>query len=305
MSLSSYYMNNDTILTRFTEFLYVQKSLSQNTIFAYISDVKKFLAFCGKYTIDIYGEINHDSIVMFLMAQKSDGLKPVSLSRLLVSLKLFFRYLVDEGIRTTNPAQTIDPPKMWKNLPEFLSVEEIDKLLSSVRKDKKNLRDRAILELLYSSGLRVSELVELRVNSINFNEGIVKCHGKGNKERIVPVGDYALEVIQKYLVSRSKQNEIGDESYLFTNPSGKKISRIAVWQIVKKRARLAGIKKETYPHMMRHSFATHLLERGADLRAVQEMLGHSDISTTQIYTHVDRKRLKLTHQRFHPRGKGE
>ncbi len=289
-------MNSDLM---FSNYLYVKKSLSKNTIDAYTSDIKKLADFAGE---KFPYHLSPDDIVMFLIENKKSGLKPTSISRYMVSIKIFYKYLVTNNKIDTNPAENLDPPKLWRNLPEFLNLNEIEKMLSVKGTKINDARNNAIIEILYSCGLRVSELINLKIRDIDFNEKTLKCSGKGNKERYVPIGKLALNSVKNYLKKRSRKNPIENNSFLFLNPSGKKLSRIAVWYVIKSISCKAGIGKNAHPHTFRHSFATHLLEHGADLRVVQEMLGHSDITTTQIYTHIDRNRLKTIHKQFHPRG---
>ncbi len=294
-------MENNELINQFLDYLFVHRSLSENTIISYKNDIVKFISYIESKNISIEN-VTYDLIVSFLMGEKKSGLKPTTISRNLISLKIFYKYLNKNKIITNNPTQNIDPPRLWKPLPKNLDEKQVGALLSIEGEKFNQIRDHAIIELMYSSGLRVSEVVNLKVNDIDFLQRVVRCTGKGNKERIVPIGDFAVESIKKYLVERKKNKEYGSEEYLFVNSKNKKITRIAVWYAVKKIAKQVALSSKTHPHVLRHSFATHLLEHGADLRTVQEMLGHSDISTTQIYTHVDRNRLKTIHEKFHPRG---
>ena len=296
-------MNEETILSYFVDYLYIQKSLSQNTILAYKRDVVKFISFCQKFKMDFPQEIAHGDIVTFLMSEKKAGLKPSSLARILISIKILYRFLESKKMVDSNPAQYIDAPRLWKPLPKNLDHHEIEALLSSTGKKTNEVRNQAMIEFLYSTGLRVSELINLRLKDLDIDEGLVKCIGKGGKERFVPLGKFAIMRLKKYFEQRKKKASFDQDSYVFINPSGKKLSRVAVWYAIKNLSKEVSLDTKTYPHALRHSFATHLLENGADLRAVQEMLGHSDISTTQIYTHVDKRRLKKIHEQFHPRGK--
>jgi integrase/recombinase XerD len=216
---------------------------------------------------------------------------------------MFYKFLVRERILKTDPTGQLDSPKLWKKIPEVLTVNEVEALIRQPdSRTAQGIRDKAVLETLYATGMRVSELVNLKVDNVNFDVGFVRCIGKGNKERIIPLGSKAVGCIKKYLAAGRKKFLGRKESeYLFISRLGKKISRQSFWKLVRKYTRQARIKKTIKPHTLRHSFATHLLERGADLRSVQEMLGHSDISTTQIYTHVNKERLKAIHKMFHPR----
>ncbi|MCD6459519.1 tyrosine recombinase XerD [bacterium] len=291
------------LLKKFVEYLYVKKSLSNNTICAYRSDVSKLLEYFSSNIGKDVCSAAHDDIISFFMDQKKLGLKPSSVYRLLISLKIFFVFLQSIKMIESNPVALIDPPRLWKTLPKNVELYEIDRLMSVKGRKFNELRDHAVVELLYSSGLRASELADLKINDLNFSQNLLKCKGKGNKERLVPMGKYAEQSITSYLNERRKKHHsFSANDYLFVTSTGKRLSRVSVWNIVKKIAKKVGLNDKIYPHVFRHSFATHLLERGADLRVVQQLLGHSDISTTQIYTYVDKKRLKSAHQSFHPRG---
>ncbi|HCJ67405.1 MAG TPA: site-specific tyrosine recombinase XerD, partial [Elusimicrobia bacterium] len=247
--------------------------------------------------------IEHQQITDYLWSRKEKGIKPSSLFRYLESIKLFHRYLYVEGHTKNDPTVYLTSPKLVRRLPAVLKTEEVEKLLTQPDLNKfYGLRDRAMLELLYACGLRVSELINLDLGNVNLDLNYLRCVGKGGKERIVPLGHYAVGYIRKYLEERSKKQISKDsENILFLDKLGRRFSRVGFWKMVKKYAKKAGLLKKISPHTLRHSFATHLLERGADLRAIQEMLGHSDISTTQIYTHLEREHLKDLHRKFHPR----
>ena len=236
--------------------------------------------------------------------QKKKGLSANSICRRLAAIKVFHRFLVRERLVSEDPTNLIDTPRIWKRVPEVLSTAEIESMINAAKgRGWQAIRDKAILELFYASGMRVSELLNLKMENVNLELGYVRCTGKGRKERLIPIGKRACEAIGKYYESaRTKLVKDNTILTLFLSRLGKKISRQSIWKIIKNYARKAKIKREIKPHTFRHSFATHLLEHGADLRSVQEMLGHSDISTTQIYTHVDRERLKSIHKQFHPRG---
>ncbi|MDX9702591.1 MAG: site-specific tyrosine recombinase XerD [Candidatus Auribacterota bacterium] len=296
-------MNENRLLQGFIDYLYIKKAMAENSIIAYRSDIAKFLEFIRRCKHDVFPDkMTYNDILDFLLEQKEKDLKPTTVNRLLVSVRMFFLYLKTMKVTDSNPAELIDPPKLWKSLPDFLGEGQISKLLNINGNTYNEVRDRALLEILYSSGLRVSEAAQLHIKDISLEQSLLRCTGKGNKERCVPVGKEAAKQIERYLRIRAKKMNFCDSDYLFVTSTGKPLSRFAIWHIVKKRAKDANLESITHPHVLRHSFATHLLEGGADLRAVQEMLGHSDISTTQIYTHVDRKRLKSLHQKFHPRG---
>ena len=246
--------------------------------------------------------VERQDILDFLMEQKDRGLSSSSISRRLVSIKVFFRYLQQEGLLRKNVTETMDSPKLWKVLPGTLTYKEVERLLATPATKKLALRDKAILETLYSTGLRASEVSALTIDSIHFEEGFLRCMGKGRKERVVPMGDSARQVVRQYLNElRPLLAKKPDVKALFLSNRGQPFGRRRIWSMIKKYAREAGITKNVKPHMMRHSFASHLLANGAPLRVIQEMLGHSDITTTQIYTHVDSSRLKSVHSQFHPR----
>jgi integrase/recombinase XerD len=233
-------------------------------------------------------------------------MEPTSIARKLVSIKVFFRFLLSEKLVKSDVTDVMNSPKLWRVLPDFLTIEEIDKLLDVFAPNSKDpliIRNRAIIELIYSCGLRVSELVNLQIHDLKFDDAIIKVTGKGNKERIVPIGAKAEKILTKYIgVSRPELlKENASQSKVFVSHNGRILTRAMIWNIVKSAAQLAGIKKNIYPHTLRHSFASHLLQNGADLRVIQEMLGHADISTTQIYTHVDQNRLRNIIKTFHPR----
>jgi len=287
----------------FLNYLTVERGLSNNTIAAYSKDLKFYMDFLEKNNIDTLSRTGKNDITGFMLSQKDKGLSANSIARRLAAIKSFYKFLARERILKTDPAGLIDSPKLWKKIPEALSIAEIDALLSQPNmRQQQGIRDKAILEALYATGMRVSEAVNLKLNNVNLEVGFLRCIGKGSKERIIPFGKKAIESVKKYLRIRRPHFLKGKESeYLFVSRFGKKISRQSFWKIIKKYARQARIKKPIKPHILRHSFATHLLERGADLRSVQEMLGHANISTTQIYTHINKDRLKSIHKMFHPR----
>jgi integrase/recombinase XerD len=286
----------------FLNYLRVEKGLSDNTIQAYRRDMAKFAAFAGERKVGVT-ELRREHVVDFLATLYRRNLDSRSVARHLVTIRHFFRFLLLEGTIESDPAANIESPKFRQSLPEFLSVDEVDRLLRQPDKnDVVGIRDRAMIELMYSTGLRVSELCGLRVSDLQMEPGCLRCIGKGNKERLVPVGKRALEAVRGYLREARHAFSRGVASpYLFLNQKGHKLNRIAFWKILGEYGRKAGLRKSLTPHMLRHSFATHLLDRGADLRSVQMMLGHSDISTTQIYTHVVEERLKQVYKAHHPR----
>ncbi len=288
------------ILNDFISYITVEKGLSKNTALAYNSDLTKFLAFAQKKNMPVENFRHHD-ITDFLWEVKTDGLKPRSIYRMMESLRQFYKFLNSEDIVKTNPTAYIAAPKIPENLPGMLSLDEVDLLLNSIdSKDEMNIRNRAMLELLYATGLRVSELISLKFSNINLNERFVRVLGKGSKERLVPFGDKAKNFMAVYINKRKPFTD--PEESVFISRLGKKLSRIEFWRQLKNIAKNAGINKNITPHTLRHSFASHLLAGGADIRFVQEMLGHSSISTTQIYTHLDNGKLKQQHKKFHPRG---
>lgn len=293
-----------SLLDRFLHYLIVEKGLSQNTIEAYGHNVHRFLNFLKDKKIDEIEELSRLDLRTFLHFLKKKGLSTRSIARNLISVRMFFRFLQQEGMIDLNPAESLELPKMDKILPEVLSLEEVERLLSQPNlQTPLGVRDRAMLEILYATGMRVSELIHLYTHQIQLEGGYVLLRGKGSKERIVPLGGEAIHWLKKYLMEFRPLLLKGKESpFLFTSRSGKPMSRQQFWKSIKAYGRKGGIQKRITPHVLRHSFASHLLERGADLRSVQMMLGHVDISTTQIYTHVTGERLKKVHQRYHPRG---
>jgi integrase/recombinase XerD len=280
----------------------VEKGLAENTIRAYRRDLGKFAAFAQQRQLSTK-RVQRRDVIDFLATLYRQGLDSRSVARHLTTLRNFFRFALIEGYVGEDPSATIESPKFRRALPNFLSLEEVDRLLQQPDTTTiTGIRDRAMIELMYSCGLRVSELCGLRVSDIRQEEGCLSCVGKGNKERLVPLGRQALEAVQRYLQS-SRPKLLGERTcpYLFVGQTGAPIDRIAYWQKLRNYGRQAGLRKTLKPHMLRHSFATHLLDRGADLRSVQIMLGHSDISTTQIYTHVVEERLKQVYKAHHPR----
>lgn len=288
----------------FLNHLAVERGLAENTLVAYRRDLTKYCAFLSKQGIKQVPEIQRRQITDYMFDQKKDGLAVPSISRSLAAIKMFHRFLVQERLAKEDPSHLVETPKLWRRIPVVLSTAEMETILkASSGMSPQAVRDNAILELFYASGMRVSELAGLRLENINLDVGYVRCTGKGRKERIIPIGKRARAAIEKYCLSvRPLSAKEFQPPTLFLSRLGKKMSRQNIWKLIKKYARKAGIRKEIKPHTLRHSFATHLLQYGADLRSVQEMLGHSDISTTQIYTHVDRERLKSVHKQFHPRG---
>ncbi len=288
----------------FINYLSVERGLAQNTLLAYRRDLSAYGEYLESKGVSGTGQIKREQITEYIFQQKKSGLATTSICRSLAAIKMFHRFLVREGLVKDDPTTLVDTPKLWKRVPDVLSQPEIELMLKAAQGRKsRQVRDYAILELFYASGMRVSELVQLKIENVNFDIGYVRCIGKGNKERIIPIGRSAREAVKRYCDEvRAKQARAKLTSDLFLSRLGRKMTRQSLWKMIKHYADKAHIKKTIKPHTLRHSFATHLLEHGADLRSVQEMLGHSDISTTQIYTHVDRERLRSIHKQFHPRG---
>ena len=294
----------DDLIESFINYLIVECGLSKNTILSYSHDLQLFTNFLLSKKISDFNDVRPDTITSFIISEKQRGLSINSITRAIVSIRMLYRFLLSEGKLQRNPLATIESPKLWKRLPVVIPTHKIDKLFSIPDVTTKlGIRNKAILELLYATGARVSEVTAIQMDWINLEYGYVKCRGKGSKERIVPLGTKAIEAIQNYLkVSRSEIKNSQYSSYLFLSKAGKPLRRENIWKIVRDCALRAGIHEHISPHKLRHSFATHLLENGADIRSVQEMLGHVNISTTQIYTHVSKQHLKAVHQQFHPRG---
>lgn len=291
------------LIEEFLSYLSVERGLSGNTLVSYRRDLAKFFDYLKSRRIASPERITRQMITSFMLAEKDRGLSANSVSRALACLKTFFKFLVRENKIKEDVTSVIESPKLWKKLPFTLNLDEVESLLMAPNvRDLTGARDKACLELLYATGMRASELINLKMNDINMEVGFAKCFGKGSKERIVPFGRKAKESIARY-VEKSRPAFLKKKvsNFLFLTRLGKPMSRQTLWKTVKKYAREADIKKDITPHSLRHSFATHILERGADLRIVQELLGHADISTTQIYTHVSKDRLKAIHKKFHPR----
>lgn len=292
-------------LKDFIHFLIVEKGLANNTIISYERDIRSYITFLTNVeTIVDINQVQRTQIIHFLGMLKDEGKSSKTLARHVASVRAFHQFLLREKVTDNDPTVHIESPHLEKSLPKVLSLEEVELLLDAPKAiDPFGFRDKAMLELLYATGIRVSELISLNKGDIHLTMGFVRCIGKGNKERIIPVGKTALKAIQEYINKGRPhlQSKKYHDDALFLNHHGKRLSRQGFWKILKKLTSEAGINKELSPHTLRHSFATHLLENGADLRAVQEMLGHADISTTQIYTHVTKTRLKDVYSQFHPR----
>ena len=289
-------MNNNYI-NQYKDYLKIDKKYSNNTIMSYIKDLNKYNDYIKKNILNV----TKNDIVSFLEYERKSKKQERTINHDLIVIKNFYKYLEKEGEIKTNPSINIETPKLKKSLPHVLSVSDVDKLLDINLTDKYSYRNKAMLELLYSSGLRISELVNLKVQDIDLIDNIIRVYGKGSKERIVPIGDYASKYINIYIKEyRSEfiKKQIND--YLFLNSRGEKISRQAVFKIIKQLLREKNLNTNFSPHTLRHSFASHMLENGADLRSIQELLGHSDISTTQIYTHISNKIIKDNYNNSHP-----
>ena len=288
-------------LRLFLEYLTVEKGLARNTILSYARDVRKFLGFlkAGKL---VWNRVPEETIVRFIHRESQAGLSARSLARLISALRSFFKFLVLSGFVKKDPSSQLTTPSTWLSLPKFLTVKEVEELIRAPDDKKpRGVRDRAMLEVLYGSGLRVSELASLKLAEVNLGDGFLICRGKGGKERIVPLGRSACGAVAKYLAEVRPLVVSGERDELFLSRRGKPFTRQGLWKLIRQHAREAGLAAKISPHVLRHSFATHLLERGADLRSVQLMLGHSQITTTQIYTHVSRERIRRVYDQFHPR----
>jgi len=288
-------------LRLFLEYLAVEKGLARNTILSYSRDIRKFLNFvrAGKL---VWNRVSEEVLVRFIHRESQSGLGARSLARLISALRSFFRFLVLSGFLKKDPSSQLTTPSTWLSLPKFLTVKEVEELLKTPDEKKpQGVRDRAILEVLYGSGLRVSELASLKLAEVNLEDGFLVCRGKGGKERIVPLGRSACGAVARYLAEVRPLVVSGEREELFLSRRGTAFTRQGLWKLLRQHARAAGLSAKISPHTLRHSFATHLLERGADLRSVQLMLGHSQITTTQIYTHVSRERIRRVYDQFHPR----
>lgn len=295
-------VNQNQWIEEFLSFLSVERGLAENTLKAYRQDLRKYQGFLKTRHKDDFSAVTRREVTEFLFAEKKKGASASSLARRLVAVKLFHRFLAKEGHISEDVTSVLDSPRLWKRLPQFLTVEEVTRMISLPNtRFPRGIRDRAMLELFYATGMRASELAKLKLEDVNLAGGFLKCLGKGSKERIIPLGAKSREALIKYLAIRGKAKH-RDSAFVFLGRGREGISRQSLWLSIKKYGRLAGLSKKISPHTLRHSFATHLLERGADLRVVQELLGHADIATTQIYTHVHKDRLKSVHEQFHPRG---
>jgi integrase/recombinase XerD len=290
-------------LQMFIHYLTVEKGLSKNTLVSYKRDLLPFLKFLENSEIKVLRDVNRQHIMTYLLGLKEEGKATSTISRCMASIRAFFQYLLRDSKIQSDPTVHLETPRVERRLPKVLSISEVDLLLQAPQVSTAfGQRDSAMLELLYATGIRVSEMVSLNLDDVHLQMGFIKCMGKGSKERIIPLGGVAIKAVEQYLqFGRGPLSKKKRTTALFLNHHGNAISRQGFWKIIKKYTKEAGIQKEITPHTLRHSFATHLLENGADLRSVQEMLGHADISTTQIYTHVTKTRLRDVYAKSHPR----
>lgn len=288
-------MNLEELIEKFINHILIEKNLSKNTALSYRNDLLKFKDFIEKRDLNL-NRLSSEDITSFIIFLKKKNYSSTSIVRILSGVRNFYKFLVGMGY-VKNTEIIIESPKVERKLPDVLTEEEIKKILNVGEISRKHIRNLAIIELFYSSGLRVSELCNLKLSDLNLEEGFIRVKGKGNRERIALLNKEAIEVLKRYL---NERKNVFDE-YLFLNSRGKRISRQSVWKIVKKYSKYAGIDKNVKPHTLRHTFATHLLNEGLDLRVVQELLGHKSIATTEIYTHLNRKKIKELYKKFHPR----
>ncbi|TVQ13594.1 MAG: site-specific tyrosine recombinase XerD [Bacteroidetes bacterium] len=300
-------MNWESHAKNFEMYLQLEKSLSSNSIEAYLRDLRRLSEYLEiKRLSPEVGQVSHQLLSEFILWIAQLGLSARSQARMISGIRAFFKFLILEDVVEKNPAAMLALPRLGRKLPQVLSVEEIDQMIATIDlSNAQGQRNRAILEILYGSGLRVSEAVELKISDVFFKEEFLKITGKGNKQRLVPLGSSAAKEMKIYLENHRNQVAVqkGFEDHVFLNQRGRKLTRVMIFLVIKGLAEKAGIAKNISPHTMRHSFATHLVERGADLRAVQDMLGHESITTTEIYTHLDREYLRENLISFHPRGK--
>lgn len=296
-------MNIDNHIDLFLNYLRVERHLAGQTLLAYGRDLRFFSEYLVKSRINSLKVVDEKNVLEFISKTRSRGVRSRSIARMLVTVRSLFRFLIREHILEGDPTSKIEFPKIGSRLPKTMNMEQVDSLLASPESTSDiGIRDYAMLQLMYATGMRISELVGLKLNGLNLEAGYLRVTGKGSKERIIPIGSVALRAVQKYISAVRDRDEKGFSSqYLFISREGERLTRQAFWERVKIYAKKAGAKINVTPHMLRHSFATHLLERGADLRSVQTMLGHADVSTTQIYTHVSTTHLQNLYKKFHPR----
>ena len=291
----------EDILEEYINYVMFERRLSKNTALSYKNDLTKLLIYLREHNISTLRCASKMDIISYLKYLNDQKLSTTSIARKLTTIKSFYTYLTKTAIVKENITDGIERPKLRKMLPQVLTIEEVDKLLNINLNTPFDYRNKAMLELLYGTGLRISELLDLKLNDIDFENCIIRCLGKGNKERIVPIGEYVIFYLQKYLECRNCFLKIRKSDYLFLNSRGGRLSRFSFFKILKKLLITQQIHKDISPHSLRHSFATHILEGGGDLRSIQELLGHSDISTTKIYTHISNKQIKQDYEQFHPR----
>lgn len=293
----------DALVQQFLDYLSLERGLSANTRQAYGADLADWMGYLARRSVGAIGQVRRSHILDYLVEAREKGLSTATIARRLVAIKVFFRFLQQEGLSDGNPAEVMDTPRLWRVLPGALAPREVERLLDVQDDDGRlALRDRAIFETFYGAGLRVSELAGLRLDDLHLDEDYVRCMGKGRKERVVPVGRSAQAALRRYMDElRPLQVKGDDPGTVFLNARGRPLTRKGLWMLIKRRAHRCGLTQPITPHTLRHSFASHLLANGAPLRVIQEMLGHADIATTQIYTHVDAARLKTIHEQFHPR----
>ncbi|MBE6124286.1 MAG: site-specific tyrosine recombinase XerD [Erysipelotrichaceae bacterium] len=290
----------EELIAEYGRYLVVEKGVSLNTHKGYLSDLNKFKLFLKEQKVSSFDSVTKEQIKLYIEVLR-EKVESITVNRNLVSIRNFYNFLLLEQRVKENPCETIVNPKINKKIPTVLSLEEVLSLLEIIDEDLYGKRDKAMLTLMYSCGLRVSELVNLKINDLFLQEALIKCKGKGSKERVIPINEYAITILLSYINDSRKKMlvEKKSASYLFLNKNGNQLSRVYFWKMVKKYAVKAKIKKEIYPHTLRHSFATHLLENGANLRIIQTLLGHENITTTQVYTHISSASLQENYQRYH------
>lgn len=292
----------NALVGQFLDQLILERGLSELTRRAYQDDLESFTHFLDTHRVGSMNDVGRRHVLAYLMAERDRGLSVNSVSRRLVAIKVFFRFLEEEGLLGRNVTAAMDSPRLWKILPNVLSMRDVDALLAApVGDHPRTIRDRSLLETMYACGLRVTEAAELTLDNVHMEEGYLRCTGKGRKTRIVPLGRRACEALQAYYEAARPLLSRGPDPHVFLTYRGRGFSRKGIWKLIKNYAAAAGIHKPVSPHTLRHSFASHLLANGAPLRVIQEMLGHADIATTQVYTHVDEGRLRSIHAQFHPR----
>ncbi|MDK2820054.1 MAG: integrase/recombinase XerD [Clostridia bacterium] len=291
------------LLDEYLYYLVVERGLAENTLQSYSTGLEQYIKYLKEAGVNSFNEVSRGLIVAYMVKMQQKGKSPATICQHLAALKSFHQFLLREKLVDNDPTANMESPRQSKKLPQILTVDEVEKLLAQPRLDTPaGLRDKAMLELLYATGLRVSELIKLTVDQVNLEGEFIRCMGKGSKERIVPMGQVACFYVRTYIEKgRGKLIKEKTEPALFVNQHGRSISRQGCWKIIKAYARAANLKKDITPHTLRHSFATHLLENGADLRSVQELLGHADIGTTQIYTHLTKKKIREVYDQTHPR----